>query len=288
MTNSAAAFEAARDQLVTRLIDAVRDDPRLAALWLQGSLADGSADPLSDVDAYLAVQDAAFDAVYQERLSFVERLGEVLAWSDATTPGLRAVHALLAGPVKLDLFFEPHSAIGNQPRPAVRVLVDKADVAATLNLGWQPPRETLARTLAIIIRMTRQGAAWPLRLLYRRRWSAFAMMELDLINAQLAQLMAVQQDAAAFYTNPFTLSRHLSLAQRTELDELTDSALAALGRRDLLALRDIHLCVFDALVREGRAACAAFGIPYPQSEAGDRAIREMVLRQWPERDEAKS
>ncbi len=129
--------------------------------------------------------------------------------------------------------------------------------------------------------MTRQGGAWPVRLLHRGQWSSFAMMELDLINAQIAQLMAVQLDPGLFYTNPFNVPRRLQPEQRAQLDALTDRALDALVRRDPTALRDVHLNVYDALVREGRAACAALNIPYPSTDVGDAAIRAFFVREWP-------
>lgn len=281
MPGSPAVFKQQRRQLIARLEQLARDDGRLAGLWLEGSLADGSADPLSDVDAYLAVEDASFDAVYADRLALVRALGDALAWSDATTPGLKAVHCLLDGPVKLDLFFEPLSAVAAQQRRAVRLLVDKGAVAAALRTGWQAPVSQIARAIEVIVRMTRQGGTWPVRLLHRGQWSTFAMMELDLIDGQIAQLMAVQVDPALFYTNPFSVPRHLRPEQRAQLDALTSRALDALARRDLAALRDVHLDVFDALVREGRAACAVLNIPYPIAESGDAAIRAFFEGEWP-------
>jgi hypothetical protein len=281
MPSSPATFEASRTEVLSRLEDLVRDDPRLLGLWLQGSLADGTADPLSDIDAYLAVEDAAFDSVYTARRELVDQLGTVLAWSDATTSGLRAIHCLLDGPVKLDLFFEPASTVGVQARPAVRLLVDKAAIGSNLKTGWEAPSETIARIIEVIVRMTRQGAAWPLRLLHRGQWSTFAMMELDLINGQIAQLMAVQLDPGNYYKNPFTLYRHLRPDQRATIDTLTRDTLSALGAHDLPALRDVHLRIVDALVHEGRAACDSLGVAYPLEETADAAIRALYVREWP-------
>lgn len=279
---SAAHFEERRARLIEQLTALVREDDRLVALWLQGSLADGSADPLSDVDAYIAVRDDDFEAVYGERLAIVRALGDVLAAMDATAPGLRAVHALLAGPVKLDLFFERVSAVANLTRPAVRLLLDKDGVGGRLRTDWQPPVEATARLIGATILGTRQGAAWPLRLLHRGQWSTFAMTELDLINGQLAQLMLVRADPSLRYRNPFTVYRHLRPEQQAELDSLTDAALIALSAHDLAALRDVHLRVVDALVREGRAACAAMSVPYPMQAEADAAIRDLYVREWPD------
>jgi hypothetical protein len=281
MFEPAAHLAGQRDQFLDQVTGLVEEDPRLQALWLQGSLATGTADPLSDIDAYVAVDDAALEAVYHEREALLGRLGRVLAWSDGTTPGLRAVHALLAGPVKLDLFFEPVSAVGAQARPAVQVLVDKADVASALRLGWEAPRATIARILDVILRMTRQGTLWPIRLLHRGQWSTIAMMELDLINAQLAQLLALQRDPGHYYTNPFSLPRLLSPHQQAVLDDLTAEALTALHQRDLVALQAVHLRVYDGLVREGRAAAEALGIPYPITAAADAELRDLLVAEWP-------
>ena len=155
-------FEAAREATLAALARLAEADSRIEALWLQGSLAAGGADPYSDIDAYLAVRDADYDAVWAEREDLLGRLGGPLAWSDATAPGLMAVHALTPGGVRLDLFFEKASSVDATPRPAVKVLVDKAGVVARLRLGWEPSTAVVARIITTTIRMTRQGATWPL------------------------------------------------------------------------------------------------------------------------------
>ena len=82
------SFEAARGDILAALTELARADPRIEALWLQGSLATGQADAFSDIDAYLAVRDANFDAVWGERQALLQR-----RW-----PGRRAreVHGLSA------------------------------------------------------------------------------------------------------------------------------------------------------------------------------------------------
>ena len=275
------SFEPAREAVLAALAEYASADSAVQALWLQGSLATGEADAFSDIDAYLAVNDADFESLWAGRANLLARLGGALAWSDATTPGLTAVHALMGSGVRLDLFFEKASAVGASARPAIRVLVDKADIAGALKLGWQAPTPVVARIITTIIRMTRQGATWPLRVLGRGQWPTLAMMELDLINAQLAQLMAVRRDPANFYRNAFSLPPALSVAERDELVGLTDAALCALQARDSTALKAVHLRVLDALVREGRAACAALGVAYPISEVGEREIRRLLDEAWP-------
>jgi hypothetical protein len=274
-------FEIARAAIVAALAAWAEADPRVEALWLQGSLATGQADPFSDIDAYLGVSDASFDEVWGERAALLERLGGVLAWSLATTPGLMAVHALMTGGARLDLFFEKASAAPGAPRPIAKPLVDKTGLVTRLRLDWQAPTPVVARILLTIIRMTRQGATWPLRVLGRGQWATLAMMELDLINAQLAQLMAVRHDPANFYKNAFSLTPLLTVEERELLDQLTADALRALSARDATALKPVHLRILDALVAEGKAACLALGVDYPVSDDSEAEVRALLDRSWP-------
>ena len=274
-------FETARAAALAALTEVARADPRIEALWLQGSLATGAADPFSDIDAYLAVADAAFDELWGERAALLDRLGGALAWSPATTPGLTAVHALMTGGARLDLFLEKASTAPDMPRPLAKTLVDKTGLTARLKLNWEAPVPVVGRIVQTIIQMTRQGATWPLRVLGRGQWSTLAMMELDLINAQLAQLMAVRHDPANFYKNVFSAPMLLTAPERELLAELTADALAALAARDAAALKLVHLRVLDALVAEGRAACAALGVDYPVTDEGEREVRALLEQSWP-------
>jgi hypothetical protein len=280
MQNHAREMVLRREALVERLIDVAKADRRIVGAWLQGSLARGDYDAYSDVDAYFAVEDAAFDGVWNERAALLAQIARPFAWSDATTPGLKAIHALLEGGIKLDLYFEPASRLEQQKRPAVYVLHDCAGCTPRLHTGFEAPIGAIAQVLSIIVRMTRQGATWPLRLLHRDQWSTLAMMELDLINAQVAQLMAVQRDPTNFYMNPYSYYRLLSAEQQTEIDRLTHRALFAVTHRDGTALKEVHLEVYDALVREGRAACAILGAHYPIGETEERDLRAHLEREW--------
>lgn len=280
MQNHAQEMVTRREALLDRLIAVAKADDRIAAAWLQGSLARGDHDAYSDVDAYLAVDDAAFDALWNDRAALLAKIARPFAWSDGTTPGLYVIHSLLEGGIKLDLFFEPVSKLEQQKRPAVYVLHDGKDCAPRLQTGWQPQAQAIAHIVSIIIRMTRQGATWPLRLLHRDQWSALAMMELDLINAQVAQLMAIQRDPGNFYMNPFSYYRLLDEAQQAEIDRLTRQALFAVSHRNSTALKEVHLDVYDALIHEGRAACARLGVPYPIGETEERDLRAHIDREW--------
>jgi hypothetical protein len=274
-------FETARNAALAALTEFAGGDSRIEALWLQGSLATGNADPFSDIDAYLAVTDAAFDEVWGDPAAILDRLGGALVWSPAPAPGLKAVHALMRGGVRLDLFFEKASAAPDQPRPVAKSLVDKTGVASRLRLDWQVPGPAVGRILQTIIRMTRQGATWPLRVIGRGQWPTLAKIEFDLINAQVAQLMAVAHDPAYFYRNPNALASLLTEGERAELAVLTADVLAALAARDLVALKPVHLRIHDALVSHGHAACSALGVYYPIDDQAEAEVRALIERAWP-------
>jgi hypothetical protein len=276
------AFVAAREGLIERLVALVGADARLAACWLQGSLADGTDDPWSDIDAYVAARDGCLDAVLAERAVLLERLGAApLVTMVNDTPPLRMVNAVLAGPVKLDLVVEPAADVGDRPRPAVRMLLDKDGIGARLRLGWTPPVEQAAGMVERLFLGTFQGALWPVRLIHRGQWAALVATELQLINDFLVGLLAVPHDPALLFKNPLSRPRHLPPAERGMLDALADAVIAAAATRHLPALLDAHLAIVDAYFRAGRAAYAAVGRPYPLSDASEAAIRAIYRDHWP-------
>jgi hypothetical protein len=66
-------------------------DPRLVAAWWFGSIGRAAADPLSDLDIWLVVDDAHLAALVEQRIAYVAQLGAPLwlleIWSNAPDPG---------------------------------------------------------------------------------------------------------------------------------------------------------------------------------------------------------
>ena len=264
---------ARHDAVIERLTEAVRADQRVVAAWLQGSRADGSADAFSDIDYYVAIEDEAFNSF--DKLEFIGQAAQVLVHAELL--GQYGVVCLLEGPVKLDFISERASAAPNTPRPAVNLLVNKAGVV--LKTGWEPSRADVARQLDLTIRMTLQGASWPVRLLRRGQWMTHAFSELTLIHSVIVPMMLVQHDARAFHRNPMTRERLLTDEQRTEVDSLAGEVLTALASRSPEASLQAHLRIHEAIGRAGRAACAAFGLDFP--EAAEQEARRFYEREWP-------
>lgn len=264
---------ARHEAVIDALTGAARADDRIAAAWLQGSRADGTADAFSDIDYYVAIPDEAFDAF--DKLSFINAVCDVLV--HVPLFGQYGVACLLEGPVKLDFFAERLSAASHIPRPAVKKLVEKTPLV--LKTGWEPSRQEVAAQIESTIRTTLQGASWPVRLLRRDQWMTHAYSELMLIHNVIVPLMLVQHDARAFHRNAMTRERLLTEEQRAEVDAITQEVLGALAARSPQASQAAHLRIADAIGREGRAACAAYGLEYP--EAADAEARRLFEREWP-------
>jgi hypothetical protein len=243
------------------------------AAWLQGSRADGSADAFSDIDYYVAVEDEAANSF--DKLKFINQVADVLVHVELF--GNYGIACLLEGPVKLDFFVERASAAQQIPRPAVRLLIEKAPLR--LKTGWEPSRQDVARQIDSTIRTTLQGASWPVRLLRRGQWMTHAFSELTLIHNVIVPLLLVRHDARAFHRNPMTRERLLTDEQRTEVDSLTREVLTALAARSPAASLQAHLRIVDLMAQAGRGACAAFDLDFP--EAAEREARRLYEREWP-------
>ena len=265
---------ARHEATIRRLTEAARRDERIAAAWLQGSRADGSADDFSDVDFYVAVRDEAFAAF--DRLSFIAQAGRVLVHHD---PFPFLTICLLEGPVKLDFFSEQLSRVADGRRPAVAMLLDKAGVGPRLQTGWEPDRATVARQLDNMLRMIYQGSSWPVRLLRRGNWATHAYSEMTLIAGTIVPLLLVQRDRRAFERNAMSRERLLTDGERRQIDELTNETLRALAARSLPDAYRAHVRTCEALAESGRAACVMFGVEFPEAAAAE-ALR-FYEREWP-------
>lgn len=65
--------------LVDKIIQILDEDPRVLAVWLEGSIARGEDDDLSDIDLWISVKDRNFSTFIEEREVFAAKLGPVLS-----------------------------------------------------------------------------------------------------------------------------------------------------------------------------------------------------------------
>ena len=145
--------------MLGRAVARLREDERVVALVLGGSLARGAADPYSDVDLYVVVRDGAFDAVLAERDAIAGGVGSTLfAFDVDPVPGGSTDRIVVYEgpdglPVKFDFMFLKESELEPAPKWAGwPVLEDEggrvgAVVARSEGLAPLPPKPEELREL---------------------------------------------------------------------------------------------------------------------------------------------
>jgi hypothetical protein len=93
--------------------------------------------------------------------------------------------------------------------------------------------------------------------------------------------MIAQVDPRHLFKNRFSIPRLLPEPKRREVEALGEAIIAAVAAGDLTAMRDIHLRIVDAVLREGRAAYKVLDLPYPMNDDQEQAIRGFYMRDWP-------
>src|SRR5262249_34852817 len=172
----AAPFAERRRHMIERIREIFSTDSRFLAGWLEGSLADGSADDYSDIDLHLCVAADAWDSVWNRRLAVIEEIAPIIASLDIM--GIFAVGCLMEGPVKLDVFFERESDLGSRPRAAIVQLWGPSELLARLRTGDDIPDAAIAHTLQTMVLGLMQGGAWPVRILAREQTTTFLYGEI--------------------------------------------------------------------------------------------------------------
>lgn len=270
-------FEVRRGELIARAIEVFSQDSRFSAGWLEGSLADGSADSYSDIDLYLCVEEKAWDEVWPNRLKVIGELVPILASLDIA--GASGVGCLAEGPVKLDVFFERESTLGSHPRVAVKRLWGEERIYAQLKLGEDRGEAAIKGALRFSVLGFLQGATWPVRILARSQINTFLFNEILLVETGIIPLMLLEKDRRAFHRNMFTRAKMISADEQGQCARLVDQICAAVRAGDRATMREVHIEIFRRICGLGRAAFARYGMEFPP-----RVEDEMVAfyrREWP-------
>jgi hypothetical protein len=276
--NDKVEFSVRRDRLIDRAVTIYSVDPRFRAGWLEGSLADGSADAYSDFDLHLCVADDLFHEVWSNRRIVVERFGPILAALDV--PAISEIACLVEGPVKLDVLFEPLGAIAARPRIAVKRLWGHDEIFARFKIVSDLGDDAIKFALQTNMLGFLQGATWPVRMLARSQTSTFLYNEILLVETAIVPLMVLEKDRRTFHRNMFTRARMLAADQARECKTLVDRIVSAVQSGDWMTMRDLHIEIHRRICALGRAAFGRFGMEFPP-----RVEEEMVKfyeREWPE------
>lgn len=118
-----------RDVLLDRIVHVLRDDPRVVAAWLTGSLAWGTADHWSDLDLHVAVADEHYSVFVAQRRHLFERIGPLALAQEIKVNTEAPAHFTLLvyqGGLEVDCSLW---SLSLAHRPAVsRLLFDRAGV----------------------------------------------------------------------------------------------------------------------------------------------------------------
>jgi predicted nucleotidyltransferase len=146
-------------ELLGRAVARLREDERVAALVLGGSLARGAPDCYSDIDLYVVVRDGAFDAVLAERDAIAGGVGSRLfAFDVDPVPGGSTDRIVLyegphGKPIKFDFMYLKESDLVPDPKwVGCAVLEDEGGrvggvVARSEGLEPPPPKPEELREL---------------------------------------------------------------------------------------------------------------------------------------------
>ncbi|HYN89794.1 MAG TPA: aminoglycoside 6-adenylyltransferase [Ardenticatenaceae bacterium] len=187
-------------QAVFRAFVAVcQADERVAAAFLGGAHAKGSADEHSDLDLYLVVRDEAYDDFFAGRETFLRRLGELLFLDHFGGFGFDLLIFTFAGGAQGELAIGRTSAFDHIHGGPFLPLVDKEGLLAgkTFALLEAPPERQRAALRATLGWFWRHLWKFSVAIHRRQLWSAY--VALDAMRLACVNLLRLHHD---FATDP--------------------------------------------------------------------------------------
>jgi predicted nucleotidyltransferase len=138
-------------RFIDRFVAACQADARVAAAFLGGSYATGTADAYSDLDLSVIATDAAYEDFYAGRAAFLGGLGEVVFLEDFDLPNI--AFCILSDGVEFELWFGSENRCEHLHSGPYQVLLDKTGILAGADFPPEEPslaeqREMLRRLIA--------------------------------------------------------------------------------------------------------------------------------------------
>jgi predicted nucleotidyltransferase len=170
------------EQLIERITQLLMSDERVVAAWVFGSLADGTADSLSDIDLWIVVADEHIEEIGSGRREYVGILGEPLliqeAPQNAPTGGayLLVLYKGEAGPQHVDWYWQPQSK-ATLPS-TIQILFDRGGLPAApqpIPLTQEERAKTLSNQVAFFWAMCNIAAK---KIARRQAWGALSMLSM--------------------------------------------------------------------------------------------------------------
>lgn len=127
-----------RRAFIDRFASSAAADERVAAVFLSGSYAAGSADAFSDVDLLLVSMEGAYDRFFEGRWQFMAKLGELVLSEDFDGFGRDMLLYLYADGVDGEVDLHHRHRVSWADPSALVAVVDKDNVAGDI-APWPTP-----------------------------------------------------------------------------------------------------------------------------------------------------
>src|SRR5690606_21479177 len=122
-----------RDELVDRVAEVVAQAPEVRALLLAGSIGRGVADPYSDVDFLVVMDDAEGVAGFAERWPHRRQaVGDLLQKARLDFGSTVLFNQITTDWIRFDLFVVPESSLGRRSQNTVKPVFDRGGVHGRL------------------------------------------------------------------------------------------------------------------------------------------------------------
>lgn len=217
---SLAAYGAARDAFFAELVERLRDDVRIAAVWLTGAHGRFEDDEWSDFDMQVAVQDAALEPILTDPRALFETGGEPIlvqaGFDSDSIPAGKFWLVVYGGPFTVDWNIGP---VGEAARPEASVVVfDRVGVPVTPLTMYLPTDEVQARAQRAL------EFFWAMALIAAkyagRGWTERAVLQTELLRRAYVALWRAAE-GAMFADDAYEQNR--------KIEEAIDHSLPRLG-----------------------------------------------------------
>ena len=234
--------------LQAALVDAMREDDGVVAIWLDGSIGRGVADEYSDLDLGVAVDDDRID-------DFLAALPDIVrAACDPVL--LRPMGRLLTLVTdawdRADIFTRTRTEMASGILGPVKVLHDPDDC---IQVTLEPPAPAEGRLSDVIAEFLRCLGLLPI-VAARNEWIG-AYIATGMMTGLLTEVMQIENGSSRV-GGALRLNARLTDQQRGVLQALPQL------RPEREAVIDTHTALAQAFLPRARRVAQAAGVPYPE------------------------
>ena len=253
-------------EIFQRSVDTFRDDPRVVAAWMFGSIGGDAEDEFSDVDPVFLVRDEHFDAVHAELHDIFAAICPtiVLWWNEGYNDNVKNYAILFdVGEVlqydvdimKESSLTDSFSRIFWRACKPEQILFDKTG-DLTSALATLAPETYTPERLRWMIERYWLFAFIEVKYFCRRDLFKLLYAQGVMFDTHMQVLRALHKDADWSWWAR-SVKRYLSKGKQTQL-------LVYFGATDVAALAAAQQQEMDAFAEDARAACCAWGVEYPE------------------------